>query len=101
MIDLEHEIAENDMLRRFFEGGCVEISRDVASSDAIKSVLDGVRNYDSFAEHNNEKDDHAFGLIKFPEGWVFWEISKCEETVAHACKCALKKILKIYRDYEL
>lgn len=57
--DLENEIAENDMLRRSFEGGCVEISHDVASSDIIESILDGVRNYDSFAEHKNEQDEHA------------------------------------------
>lgn len=101
MIELENEIAENDALRRSFEGGCIEISQDVASSDVIGSILDSVRNYDSFAEHKNEQDDHAFGLINFDEAWIFWEISKCERSEPHACKCALKKVLKIYHDYEM
>lgn len=101
MTDLENEIAENDMLRRSFEGGCVEISHDVASSDVIEPILDGVRNYDSFAEHKNEQDDHAFGLIHLDAGWIFWEISKCEKSKLHACKCTLKKVLKIYHDYEM
>jgi hypothetical protein len=101
VIDLENEIAENDMLRRSFEGGCVEISDDVASSDGIESILDHVRNYDSFAEHKNEQDDHAFGFINFDEEWIFWEISKCEVSEPRACKCSMKKILKIYHDYEM
>jgi hypothetical protein len=99
--DFENEIAENDMLRRSFEGGCVEISHDIAASDVIESILDGVRNYDSFAEHQNEQDDHAFGLIHFDEGWIFWEISKCEKSGPRPCKCPLKKVLKIYHDYEM
>lgn len=102
MTDLENEIAENDMLRRSFKGGCVEISNDVASSDIVEAVLDGVRNYDSsFSEHNNEQDDHAFGLINFNSDWVFWEISPCNKSNFNACKCTLKKILRIYYDYEM
>lgn len=99
--NLENVIAENDMLRSSLKGGCVEISHDVASSDVIKSILDGVRNYDSFAEHKNEQDDHAFGLFNFEEGWIFWEISKCGKSEHLRCKCPLKKVLKIYHDYEM
>lgn len=101
MTDVGNEIAENDMLRRSFEGGCIEISRDVASSDAIESILDGVRNYDCFAEHKNEQEDHSFGFINFDEGWIFWEISKCEKSGTCDCKCTMKKVLKIYHDYEM
>ena len=101
MTDLENEIAENDMLRRSFEGGCVEISYDVASSEIIESILDGVRKYDLFSEHKNKQDNHAFGLINFDECWIFWEISKCGKSELRACKCILKKVLKIYHDYEM
>ncbi|OYU75102.1 MAG: hypothetical protein CFE32_15535, partial [Alphaproteobacteria bacterium PA3] len=95
MTDVGNEIAENDILRRAVVGGCVEISHDVASSDAIESILDGVRNYDCFAEHKNEHEDHSFGLINFDEGWIFWEISKCEKSGPRDCKCTMKKVLKI------
>lgn len=102
MTDLKNEIADNDMLRRSFEGGCVEISPDVASSNIIEAILDGVRNYDShFSEHKNEQDDHGFGLINFNSDWVFWEIAACAKSNLGACKCTLKKTLKIYYDYEM
>ena len=101
MTDLENEIAENDILRRTFKSGCIEISHDVASSDVVASILYGVRNYDSFAEHQNEQDDHSFGLINFNEGWIFWEISKCKTSDLRSCKCPLEKVLKIYYDYEM
>jgi hypothetical protein len=101
LTDLENEIAENDELRRTFKGGCIEISRDVASNVMITSILYSVRNYDSFAEHNNEQDNHAFGLFQVEEDWIFWEISKCRKSEPQDCRCSLKKVLKIYDSYEI
>lgn len=101
MTYLENEIAENDILRRTFKSGCIEISHDIAASDAVASILYGVRNYDRFSEHQNEQDDHSFGLINFNEGWIFWEILKCKNSEPRSCKCPLKKVLKIYHDYEM
>ncbi len=101
MTDLENEIAENDELRRTFKGGCIEISQDVASNVMITSILYSVRNYDSFDEHNNAQDNHAFGLFHVDEDWIFWEISKCRKSEPQDCRCSLKKVLKIYDSYEI
>lgn len=101
MTNLENEIAENDELRRTFKGGCIEISQDVAANVMITSILYSVRKYDSFVEHNNDQDNHAFGLFQVEEDWIFWEISKCKKSELQDCRCSFEKILKIYHSYEI
>jgi len=100
MIDLKHEIAENDMLRSSFDGGCIKISENIMACKNMDVILESVRKYDSFAEHKDEHDGHAFGLVEFDEGWVFWEISQCAKAKSHQCCCASQKTLEVYFDYE-
>lgn len=99
MNDLKNEIAENDKLRVSLEGGCVEISGDVASSKNIEAILKSVRGYD-FSGHKDDLDDHSFGLVEFDDGWVFWEISQCQKEKTQQCRCTSRKNLSICYDYE-
>lgn len=73
----------NDRFRSRGDG--VTITSGVQGMEDLYGLLDAVRNFDSFDEHNDPYGEHDFGSLEWQEETIFWKIDYYNETLEGWC----------------